>query len=83
MSIFVLFPLITIFCWLVFVTVTGKEFDEEKEMNGKEYEDEKDAYGNSDQWKERVEKWKSRQEKKGLVNAHGGENDQAEEDDFL
>ncbi|XP_057549725.1 cellulose synthase A catalytic subunit 4 [UDP-forming] [Amaranthus tricolor] len=64
-------------------SVTGKDFDAEKEMNGKDFEDEKDAYGNSDQWKERVEKWKSRQEKKGLVNSYDAENDQVEEDDFL
>lgn len=66
-----------------YATVTGKDFDAEKEMNGKDFEDEKDAYGNSDQWKERVEKWKSRQEKKGLVNSYDAENDQVEEDDFL
>lgn len=69
--------------WLICVTVTGKDFDGEKEVNGKDFEGEKEIYGNSDEWKERVEKWKIRQEKKGLVSTHEAENDQAEEDDFL
>ncbi|KMS96891.1 hypothetical protein BVRB_7g180680 [Beta vulgaris subsp. vulgaris] len=57
-------------------SVTGKELDGEKDMNGKDLD--------SDQWKERVEKWKTRQEKKGLVSTYeGDQNDQAEEDDFL
>ncbi|KNA10581.1 hypothetical protein SOVF_143010 isoform B [Spinacia oleracea] len=64
-------------------SVTGKDFDGEKEVNGKDFEGEKEIYGNSDEWKERVEKWKIRQEKKGLVSTHEAENDQAEEDDFL
>ncbi|XP_021722190.1 cellulose synthase A catalytic subunit 4 [UDP-forming]-like [Chenopodium quinoa] len=64
-------------------SVAGKDFDGEKEVNGKDFEDEKDIYGNNDQWKERVEKWKSRQEKKGLVKTYDSENDKGEEDDFL
>lgn len=64
-------------------SVAGKDFDGEKEMNGKDFEDGKETYGDSDQWKERVEKWKSKQEKKGLISTHEGENDQGEEDDFL
>lgn len=61
---------------MIYVTVTGKELDGEKDMNGKDLD--------SDQWKERVEKWKTRQEKKGLVSTYeGDQNDQAEEDDFL
>lgn len=52
--------------------VTGKDFEGEKEMY------------NNDEWKERVEKWKSRQEKRGLISKEdGGGNDQGEEDDFL
>ncbi|XP_074268423.1 cellulose synthase A catalytic subunit 4 [UDP-forming]-like [Silene latifolia] len=59
-------------------SVTGKDLNGEKD-----YEAERDAFTNSDQWKERVEKWKTRQEKKGLVNTFEAENDQGEEDDFL
>ncbi|XAR61061.1 Cellulose synthase (UDP-forming) [Bertholletia excelsa] len=51
---------------------------------GKEFDGEKEGYTNAE-WKERVEKWKTRQEKRGLVtNIDGGNNDQAEEqDDFI
>ncbi|XP_055813129.1 cellulose synthase A catalytic subunit 4 [UDP-forming] isoform X1 [Solanum dulcamara] len=46
---------------------------------GKDLEDEqKESYGDAE-WKERVDKWKSRQEKKGLVSNAG--NDQPDEDD--
>ncbi|XP_009781300.1 cellulose synthase A catalytic subunit 4 [UDP-forming] isoform X2 [Nicotiana sylvestris] len=49
---------------------------------GKDLEDEqKETYGDAE-WKERVEKWKNRQEKRGLVSKLGdGGNDQADEDD--
>ncbi|KAL8139138.1 hypothetical protein V2J09_005139 [Rumex salicifolius] len=43
---------------------------------GKEFEGEKELYGNAE-WKERMEKWKARQEKKGLVNKFDEENEQA------
>lgn len=51
-------------------------------MVGKDLEDEqKETYGDAE-WKERVEKWKNRQEKRGLVSKLGdGGNDQADEDD--
>ncbi|KAJ4956503.1 hypothetical protein NE237_013286 [Protea cynaroides] len=48
---------------------------------GKDFEAEKELY-NNEEWKERVDKWKARQEKRGLVSKDGG-NDQAEEDDYL
>ncbi|KAK9756861.1 hypothetical protein RND81_01G125400 [Saponaria officinalis] len=64
-------------------SVTGKEVDGEKATNEKEFEGEKEVFANADQWKERVEKWKTRQEKKGLVNTFEAENDLVEDDDFL
>ncbi|KAF6156248.1 hypothetical protein GIB67_030251 [Kingdonia uniflora] len=52
-------------------SITGKDFDGEKEI-----------YSNVE-WKERVDKWKAKQEKRGLVNKEGGGNEQEEEDDIL
>ncbi|XP_043719473.1 cellulose synthase A catalytic subunit 4 [UDP-forming] [Telopea speciosissima] len=51
---------------------------------GKDFEGDKDLE-NNDEWKERVEKWKAKQEKRGLVSKEdGGGNDQGEEeDDYL
>ncbi|KAF5204812.1 Cellulose synthase [Thalictrum thalictroides] len=50
-------------------------------ITGKDFEGEKDIYNNVE-WKERVEKWKAKQEKKGLVNKEdAGGNDQGDEDD--
>ena len=49
---------------------------------GKDFEGDKEIYGSAE-WKERVEKWKVRQEKRGLVSNTDGGNDQAEEDDYL
>ncbi|KAI7983012.1 Cellulose synthase A catalytic subunit 4 [UDP-forming] [Camellia lanceoleosa] len=52
---------------------------------GKEFEGEKETYTN-EEWKERVEKWKTRQEKRGLVtndDTNGGGNDQGDEDEYL
>ncbi|KAA8543409.1 hypothetical protein F0562_021096 [Nyssa sinensis] len=51
-------------------------------VTGKDFEGDKEAY-TSAEWKERVEKWKTRQEKRGLVNKDDGGNDQGEEDDLL
>ncbi|XP_077252785.1 cellulose synthase A4 isoform X2 [Tasmannia lanceolata] len=51
-------------------------------VNGKDLDGEKDDYSNVE-WKERVEKWKTRQEKKGLMSKEDGGNDQDEEDDIL
>ncbi|KAL5561995.1 hypothetical protein UlMin_031742 [Ulmus minor] len=54
-------------------SVTGKDFDGEKVEN----------YSNAE-WKERVEKWKVRQEKRGLVNKDDGNNDQNDfEDEYI
>lgn len=46
--------------------------------------DQKEAFGTAE-WKERIEKWKTRQEKRGLVSKdnQGGNKDDGEEDDFL
>ncbi|XP_058101482.1 cellulose synthase A catalytic subunit 4 [UDP-forming] [Magnolia sinica] len=49
---------------------------------GKDLDGDKDGYGNVE-WKERVEKWKARQEKKGLVSKEDGGNEHEEEDDIL
>lgn len=48
-------------------------------------DDQKEIYSNSE-WKERVEKWKTRQEKRGLVTKldDGGNDPQGDDDyDFL
>ena len=37
----------------------------------------------NEEWKERIDKWKVRQEKRGLVNKDEGKDDQGEEDDYL
>lgn len=47
---------------------------------GKEFEADRDMY-NDAEWKERVEKWKFRQEKRGLVSKDDGGNDKGEEED--
>ena len=49
---------------------------------GKDFEGEKEFYSNAE-WEERVEKWKARQEKRGLLNREEGKDDQAEDDDYL
>ncbi|KAK9265851.1 hypothetical protein L1049_027084 [Liquidambar formosana] len=51
-------------------------------ITGKDFEGEKDIYNNAE-WKERVEKWKTRQEKRGFVSKDDRGNDNVEEDDFL
>ncbi|KAI4331546.1 hypothetical protein MLD38_029729 [Melastoma candidum] len=43
---------------------------------------EKEAYENAE-WQERIEKWKIRQEKRGLVTKDAGDKDDGEEDEFL
>ncbi|XP_042515946.1 cellulose synthase A catalytic subunit 4 [UDP-forming]-like [Macadamia integrifolia] len=61
----------------------GAAFSVAGSIAGKDFEGDKDLE-NSDEWKERVDKWKARQEKRGLVSKDdGGGNDQAEEDDYL
>lgn len=50
---------------------------------GKDLEGEKDVESNGE-WKERVEKWKARQEKRGLVSKEDGPGDDHDaEDDIL
>ncbi|XP_065874474.1 cellulose synthase A catalytic subunit 4 [UDP-forming] [Euphorbia lathyris] len=61
----------------------GPAFSSTGSIAGKDIElGERDMYSN-EEWKERVEKWKARQEKRGLVNKDGEGNDQGEEDEFL
>ena len=48
---------------------------------GKEFEGEKETYTNNAEWKERVEKWKTRQEKRGMVTNDDEGNDQGEEEE--
>ncbi|OMO89463.1 Cellulose synthase [Corchorus capsularis] len=60
----------------------GQAFSTAASTAGKDFEGDKEIYGSAE-WKERVEKWKVRQEKRGLVSNDDGENDQAEEDDYL
>ena len=48
---------------------------------GKDFEGDKEFYINA-KWKERVRKWKVRQEKRGLVNKDEEKDDQGE-DDYL
>ncbi|KAK8486699.1 hypothetical protein V6N11_069061 [Hibiscus sabdariffa] len=49
---------------------------------GKDLEGDKEIYG-SEEWKERVEKWKVKQERRGLLSNDNGGNDLPEEDDYL
>ncbi|KAK9015408.1 hypothetical protein V6N11_006518 [Hibiscus sabdariffa] len=49
---------------------------------GKDLEGDKEIYG-SEEWKERVDKWKVKQEKRGLLSNDNGGNDLPEEDDYL
>ncbi|GAB4830078.1 Cellulose synthase A catalytic subunit 4 [UDP-forming] [Ancistrocladus abbreviatus] len=60
----------------------GHTFSVVGSVADKDFEGEKEVYGN-EEWKERVEKWKTRQEKKGLVSKFDGGNDQGDEDEFL
>lgn len=52
-------------------TVAGKDFDGEKE-----------AYS-TEEWKERVEKWKTRQEKRGLVTKADDVGNGQDDDDYV
>ncbi|KAL6978727.1 Cellulose synthase A catalytic subunit 4 [UDP-forming] [Sarracenia purpurea var. burkii] len=49
---------------------------------GKDFEGEKESYSNAE-WKERVEKWKSRQTKRGVVTKDDAGNDQGDEDEYI
>lgn len=54
---------------------------------GKEFEGEKEGLGNesNDEWKERVEKWKVRQERRGNVlnKDDDGNDDEADDEEYL
>ncbi|KAK4797017.1 hypothetical protein SAY86_029343 [Trapa natans] len=63
----------------------GAMFSSAGNVSGVEMErDQKEAFG-TEEWKERLEKWKIRQEKRGLINKddQGGNKEDGEEDDFL
>ncbi|KAL4383809.1 hypothetical protein GQ457_15G025030 [Hibiscus cannabinus] len=60
----------------------GQAFSVAGSTGGKDLEGEKEMYGSAE-WKERVEKWKVRQEKRGLISNDNGGNDPPEEDDYL
>ncbi|XP_039030854.1 cellulose synthase A catalytic subunit 4 [UDP-forming]-like [Hibiscus syriacus] len=61
----------------------GQAFSVAGSTAGKDLEGDKEIYGSSE-WKERVEKWKVRQEKRGLVSNYDAGNDQVEEEeDYL
>nr|ATQ35921.1 cellulose synthase 4A [Linum usitatissimum] len=60
----------------------GPTFSSPGSVVGKDFEAEREAYSNAE-WTERVEKWKIRQEKRGLVSKDDGGNGQGEEDEYL
>ncbi|KAK4745870.1 hypothetical protein SAY87_012182 [Trapa incisa] len=63
----------------------GAMFSSAGNVSGVKMErDQKEAFG-TEEWKERLEKWKIRQEKRGLINKddQGGNKEDGEEDDFL
>ncbi|KAK1355977.1 hypothetical protein POM88_049233 [Heracleum sosnowskyi] len=60
----------------------GPTFSSIAGIVGKDFEAEKETYTNSE-WKERVDKWKTRQEKRGLVGKDDSGNDQGDEDEYL
>ncbi|KAK4849241.1 hypothetical protein QYF36_022691 [Acer negundo] len=52
-------------------------------ITGKDFEGEREAYSNAE-WQERVDKWKIRQEKRGILTKDDNANDPpADEDDFI
>ncbi|GMH02565.1 hypothetical protein Nepgr_004404 [Nepenthes gracilis] len=60
----------------------GNVFSVAGSVNGKDFEGEKEVYSNAE-WEERVEKWKSRQEKKGLASKYDEGSDQGKEEEYL
>ncbi|TKY72666.1 Cellulose synthase A catalytic subunit 4 of UDP-forming [Spatholobus suberectus] len=60
----------------------GQAFSSAGSVAGKDFDGDKDFYSNAE-WQERVEKWKVRQEKRGLLNKEDGKEDQGEDDDYL
>lgn len=63
-------PLLNIYIQNVFASAVA----------GKDFEGDKEGYSSAE-WQERVEKWKIRQEKRGLVTKDDGGNDPGDEDD--
>lgn len=51
--------------------VVGKDLDADRELEG------------NLEWKDRVEKWKAKQEKRGLISKDDGGDNDNEEDDVL
>lgn len=64
------------------VHTNGFAFSYAGSVTGKDFEAERENYTDAE-WKERVEKWKIRQEKRGLSSKDDEGNDQGEEDDYL
>ncbi|GMI73981.1 cellulose synthase A4, IRREGULAR XYLEM 5 [Hibiscus trionum] len=60
----------------------GQAFSVAGSVGGKDLDGDKEIYG-SEEWKERVEKWKVKQEKRGLISNDNAGNDPPEEDDYL
>ncbi|KAL9314775.1 hypothetical protein ACSQ67_020227 [Phaseolus vulgaris] len=60
----------------------GQAFSSAGSVTGKDFDGEKDFYSNAE-WQERVEKWKVRQEKRGLLNKEDGKEEQGEDDDYI
>lgn len=77
----------------MYITIIKRDFNSSRKLHilicvfsvsvVKDFEGDKEALGSAE-WKDRVEKWKVRQEKRGLVNKDdGNDDDQGLEDDFL
>lgn len=64
------------------IVLTLRKFLPSFSQVARELEGKKEAYGNAE-WEERIEKWKIRQEKRGLVTKDASEKDGFEEDNFL
>ncbi|PNX84273.1 cellulose synthase A catalytic subunit 4, partial [Trifolium pratense] len=60
----------------------GQAFSSAGSVTGKDLEGDKEFLSNAE-WQERVEKWKVRQEKRGLLNKEDGKEDPGEEDEYL
>ncbi|KAL9329004.1 hypothetical protein ACSQ67_004007 [Phaseolus vulgaris] len=60
----------------------GQAFSTAGSVAGKEFEGEKEFFSNGE-WEERLEQWKARQEKRGLLNKEEGKDEQVEDDYVL
>jgi cellulose synthase A len=58
----------------------GRAFSSTGSVLGKDFEAERDGYTDAE-WKERVDKWKARQEKRGLVTKGEQTNEDKEDDE--